>query len=77
MRSFALAALAAVIATPVLAQDKDKDCKKQCGKCGQEKFGTSITWKGTPTDAAVLAKKQEKLLFILHVSGNFEDAKFT
>lgn len=75
MRSFALIALAAAVVSPAFAQDKD--CKKACGKCGQEKFGTSISWKGTPTDAAVLAKKQEKLLFILHVSGNFEDAKFT
>jgi hypothetical protein len=32
---------------------------------------------GSPSDAAAAAKKQEKLLFVLHVSGNFEDPKFT
>jgi hypothetical protein len=76
MRSFALVALAAAVVSPVFAQEQ-QDCKKACGKCGQEKFGTSISWKGTPTEAAALAKKEEKLLFILHVSGNFEDPKFT
>jgi hypothetical protein len=48
-----------------------------CGKCGKETFGTSIAWEGSPSDAARKAKEQEKLVFILHVSGNFEDPAFT
>jgi hypothetical protein len=39
--------------------------------------GTAINFLDTPSDAATKAKKEEKLVFILHVSGNFEDPKFT
>ena len=39
--------------------------------------GTSIDFVGTPSEAAREAKKQEKLVFVLHVSGNFEDPRFT
>ncbi len=30
-----------------------------------------------PTEAALLAKQERKLMFVLHVSGNFEESKFT
>jgi len=30
-----------------------------------------------PAEAAVLAKQEHKLMFVLHVSGNFEESKFT
>lgn len=63
---FALSA-AAVLATCCVAADK-KD-----GGC----FGTTITFLDTPMEAAAQAKKEEKLVFILHVSGNFEDPRFT
>lgn len=39
--------------------------------------GTSIDFYDTPNDAARQAKKDGKLVFILHVSGNFEDPRFT
>lgn len=42
--------------------------------CG---FGTAVEFVDTPRDAAALAKKQEKLVFVLHVSGHFEDPRFT
>jgi hypothetical protein len=42
-----------------------------------EKYGTAIEFLGLPTEAARRALHEEKLLFVLHVSGNFEDAKFT
>ena len=50
---------------------------ENCGKCGKESFGTSIAWEGDPSEAARKARDQEKLVFVLHVSGNFEDPKFT
>ena len=50
---------------------------ESCGKCGKETFGTSIAWEGDPNEAARKAKDQEKLVFVLHVSGNFEDPEFT
>ena len=40
-------------------------------------FGTKIHFVDTPKEAAALAKKDEKLVFVLHVSGNFEDPRFT
>jgi hypothetical protein len=43
--------------------------------CGS--FGTHVEFLDTPTDAARQAKKEEKLVFVLHVSGNFEDPRFT
>ena len=39
--------------------------------------GTSVEFVETPKEAAVQAKKEEKLVFILHVSGHFEDPRFT
>jgi hypothetical protein len=43
--------------------------------CGSH--GTSIDFVDTPADAAKQAKKEGKLVFVLHVSGHFEDPRFT
>ena len=51
--------------------DKDKGAKS----CGS--FGTKVEFVETPSEAAAQAKKEEKLVFVLHVSGNFEDPRFT
>ena len=45
------------------------------GTCG--KFGTSVEFLGTPSEAARKAKQEQKLVFVLHVSGHFEDPRFT
>jgi hypothetical protein len=42
-----------------------------------ESYGTAIQFSNRPTEAARQARQESKLLFLLHVSGNFEDAKFT
>ena len=42
--------------------------------CG---FGTKIDFVDTPKEAAALAKTQEKLVMVLHVSGHFEDPGLT
>jgi hypothetical protein len=55
---------------PVATTPLDKDEATSC-------HGTSVHFVDTPADAAKQAKKDEKLVFILHVSGNFEDPKFT
>jgi hypothetical protein len=49
--------------------------KKEAETCGS--FGTSVEFVETPKEAAVEARKAEKLVFVLHVSGNFEDPRFT
>lgn len=43
--------------------------------CGQ--YGTAVNFVDDPTKAAALALKEKKLLFVLHVAGNFEDSHFT
>jgi hypothetical protein len=55
------------ISAPVL-----EPAEKACGS-----YGTKIDFLDSPTEAAKLAKKENKLVFVLHVSGLFEDPKFT
>jgi hypothetical protein len=43
--------------------------------CGNH--GTEVRFLDTPSQAARQAKKEEKLVFVLHVSGNFEDPGLT
>jgi hypothetical protein len=44
--------------------------------CG-DGYGTSIAFLSSPRLAAQRAVQEQKLLFTLHVSGNFEDPQFT
>jgi hypothetical protein len=60
---YALVALAAAVAAHAFA---DEDC-----------YGTRVNFVATPKEAAVKAKDREKLVFVLHVSGHFEDPRFT
>jgi hypothetical protein len=46
--------------------------KETCGS-----HGTSIDFVDTPSLAAKQAKKEKKLVLVLHVSGLFEDPRFT
>ena len=43
--------------------------------CGNH--GTSVEFRDKIKEAADLAKQEQKLVFVLHVSGNFEDPRFT
>jgi len=40
-------------------------------------FGTAVKFVTTPSEAAKQALKEEKLVLVLHVSGEFEDPDFT
>jgi hypothetical protein len=40
-------------------------------------FGTNVKFVKTPSEAGRQAFKEEKLVFVLHVSGEFEDPTFT
>lgn len=44
---------------------------------GCETFGTRVEFVRNPKVAAKIAREEGKLTFLLHVSGNFEDARFT
>jgi hypothetical protein len=43
--------------------------------CGD--YGTKITFVKNPVEAFQQAKKEKKLVFMIHLSGNFEDEGFT
>jgi predicted outer membrane protein len=68
MGSLGLAALLAL----GLARAGDLTDKPSCSA-----HGTTIDFFDTPAEAAKQAKKEAKLVFVLHVSGNFEDPRFT
>jgi hypothetical protein len=72
-----LAMLAAVgLSLTLVAQTSAKDRAPKPAEpqvdCGS--YGTSVEFEETPKAAADKAKKDEKLVFILHVSGDFEDS---
>ncbi len=63
---------AALCLAAFLATAPAEAAKPACGS-----HGTTIDFVDTPGDAATQAKKEEKLVFVLHVSGHFEDPRFT
>jgi hypothetical protein len=66
---------------PLIQQIKAKEQGQACGTetCNGsgDFFGTAVTFVASPKIAEEEAAKQHKLVFILHVSGNFEDPGFT
>ena len=74
IRSMPLAvALAAALGLAGPAAGKNPAPKAE--SCGE--YGTSVHFEETPADAAKAAKKAEKLVMVLHVSGHFENPEFT
>ena len=68
MRALTLTLAAAVVAGLAPAPE----ARAGCGK-----YGTQVEFVDTPKEAAEKAKKEEKLVFVLHLSGVFEDPKLT
>ena len=50
---------------------------KEKEACSAGKHGTAVEFLVSPQEAARWAKREEKLVFVLHVSGHFEDPQFT
>ncbi len=69
--------LCLVLAAPALASAADLKVKPADDKAACGNHGTAIDFVDTPREAAAQAKKEKKLVFVLHVSGNFEDPRFT
>ncbi len=46
-------------------------------KVGRQRFGTSVAFARNPQEANRQAAEEHKLTFVLHVSGNFEESRFT
>jgi len=66
MRSlFAVAAAAVLLGS---AHAAEKTCSRH---------GTTIDFMATPKEAAAEAKRVEKLVLVLHISGHFEDPGLT
>ena len=53
----------------------DPSFKKEETSCGE--YGTQVHFETTPTEAAKAAKKDGKLVMVLHISGHFEDPGLT
>jgi len=66
------ALLALGLNVSVRADSVKAEEKSTCGE-----YGTSVHFEKTPSDAARKALKEEKLVCVLHVSGDFEDPAFT
>jgi hypothetical protein len=65
-RSLLGMAAMALLASPAMALEPTT--------CGH---GTKIDFMDNPKEAAAIAKKAEKLVMVLHVSGHFEDPGLT
>jgi hypothetical protein len=65
--------------SPELADANDKPRDHTADTCAatDNKLGTSIEWIANVEDAARLAKEQDKLVFLIQVSGNFAREEFT
>jgi hypothetical protein len=68
MKTVTIALTAAFAAGLVLAPEVQAGCGKH---------GTQVEFVDTPKEAAAKAKKEEKLVFVLHLSGVFEDPNLT
>jgi hypothetical protein len=60
---------------PAIAKAREPAADVKCVAC--EGQGTSLTFAENSTEAFKQAAKTGKLVFLLHISGNFEDDKFT
>ena len=67
-----LAVCFALIAGGQSALGAEKSEKSGCGA-----YGTKVDFYSSPSKAAAAAKKEEKLVMVVHVSGNFEDPNLT
>ena len=72
LRATAVLGLCLTLLAPTRADKSDED-GASCSSYG----GTAVKFYKTPTEAATQAKKSEKLVMVLHVSGSFENPDFT
>ena len=65
-------AVAALISALLLSGARAAEPSKKADS-DEGKHGTAVAFVDSPSEAARLAQKQEKLVFVLHISGIFED----
>jgi hypothetical protein len=71
------AALPVLLEGPVCDKEGCKIERPAAARPDRETFGTAVEFARNPLEAARAAGAERKLTFILHVSGNFEEARFT
>lgn len=75
LTSIGLAFMVMAAPSGVFGADLKAASDGPASQCGNH--GTTVEFLDTPSEAARKALKEEKLVFVLHVSGNFEDPRFT
>jgi len=77
LRWLVLGVLAGACCVPALAREPNGGGIKPSGAATCGDHGTSVHFEKTPKEAAQKALKEEKLVFVVHVSGIFEDTELT
>jgi len=73
--SVAFLATFATAAKPIDKNKAETPAIAEPTKCGV--YNTALTWYDSPSRAAEEARKQNKMLFVIQVSGNFAREEFT
>jgi hypothetical protein len=68
---------AATDPAPPPAQDRPSAPAEPAVCSVDHRYGTSVDFVDSPAEAGEQALKEKKLLFVLHVAGNFEKDQFT
>jgi hypothetical protein len=69
---------AAVVAAPAPPEALPPgELPKPARAPGTDTCGTAVEFMLNPLEALEVATKDKKLMFVMHISGNFEEAKFT
>jgi len=69
---------AAVVAAPARPEALPPgELPKPARAPGTDTCGTAVEFMLNPLEALEVATKEKKLMFVIHISGNFEEAKFT
>lgn len=74
---FTAAGLFAALGLPSAAGARDSVVAKKPAPTSCGDHGTAVKFFKGPSEAARAALKEEKLVFVLHISGLFEDPDFT
>jgi hypothetical protein len=63
--------------TPLLPMNSGQIAKEVSTSNCRGSFGTRIHWAKSPAVADIVARHADRLVFEMHISGNFEDENFT
>ncbi|HWG45922.1 MAG TPA: hypothetical protein VN688_24385 [Gemmataceae bacterium] len=62
---------------PQQQQAKEPDRSTPSSPSAGETYGTQVLFLNNPVAAAERARREKKMLFVMHISGNFEESCFT